>query len=163
MVAAKQWHLHQLDVNNVFLHGYLDEDIYMLPPEGYTKVSPGQCIDDILLTGTSEDAIISVKTYFHDLFTIKDLGVARYFLGIEIARSDAGLFLSQRKYVLDIIKDSKLDNAPSVATPLTPDWQSYNVDSPVLHDPSVYRRLVGRLLYLDFTRPNLPYAVILHH
>ncbi|GKF23840.1 retrovirus-related pol polyprotein from transposon TNT 1-94, partial [Tanacetum coccineum] len=42
IATAKQWPLHQLDINNAFLHGYIDEEIYMLPPEGYTKASPGQ-------------------------------------------------------------------------------------------------------------------------
>ncbi|GAA0164926.1 transmembrane signal receptor [Lithospermum erythrorhizon] len=39
IVAAQQWNLHQMDINNAFLHGYLDEDIYMVPPEGYQKAS----------------------------------------------------------------------------------------------------------------------------
>ncbi|GKD06704.1 retrovirus-related pol polyprotein from transposon TNT 1-94 [Tanacetum coccineum] len=42
LATAKDWQLHQLDVNNAFLHGYLDEEIYMLPPEGYNKAKPGQ-------------------------------------------------------------------------------------------------------------------------
>ncbi|MGS7457344.1 hypothetical protein, partial [Mycobacterium tuberculosis] len=79
----------------------------------------------------------------------------------EIARSPAGIFMSQRKYVSDIVKDMKLEVAHRVAIPLQVDWQPYDPNSPLLDDPAVYRRLVGRLLYLNFSRPDLTYVV--HH
>jgi len=42
MATAKAWSLHQHDINNAFLHGYTDEEVYMVPPESYTKAKPGQ-------------------------------------------------------------------------------------------------------------------------
>jgi len=42
MATAKLWPLHQLDINNAFLHGYIDEEVYMTPPEGYSKAKPRQ-------------------------------------------------------------------------------------------------------------------------
>ncbi|GAA0154609.1 hypothetical protein LIER_12542 [Lithospermum erythrorhizon] len=117
--------------------------------------------DDILLAISSLEDIEEVKAYLPNKFTIKNIGEAKYFLGIQIARSEAGMYLTQTKYITDIIKDSKLQHCTAVATPLQVDWQAYDPNSPLMEDPSQYRRLVGRLLYLDFFRPDLTHAV--HH
>ncbi|KAL2246506.1 UNVERIFIED_CONTAM: Retrovirus-related Pol polyprotein from transposon RE2 [Sesamum indicum] len=168
LAAAKGWILHQLDVNNTFLHGYLDEDIYMVPPAGYNVesglVSHGLIsllvyVDNILLVGTDIAELQKVKNYLHRLFTIKDIGQARYFLGLEIARSSDGIFLAQTKYILDILADTGLQEAKSVSTPLPPGLKlNSEVGSPLPTSDS-YRRLIGRLLYLSFTRPNISYPM----
>ncbi|KAL2233050.1 UNVERIFIED_CONTAM: Retrovirus-related Pol polyprotein from transposon RE2 [Sesamum indicum] len=160
IVAARAWPIQQLDINNAFLHGYIEENIYMLPPEGYTIPSNMVCklqcslyglkqasrqwnaeftlkltsygftqsvswlysfVDDILITGPSIAEIAQVKHYLHRLFTIKDLGDARYFLGLEIARSSSGLYIAQTKYILDIMKDTGLLQAKSASTPFPSD------------------------------------------
>ena len=84
----------------------------------------------------------------HTAFTIKDPGLACYFLGIEIARSSQGTFLNQRKYILDILKDAGMTGAKPTSFPL-PKGLYLSLDSgDLLIDPSPYRRLIGRLLYL---------------
>ncbi|KAL2237746.1 UNVERIFIED_CONTAM: Retrovirus-related Pol polyprotein from transposon RE1 [Sesamum indicum] len=145
IIASRDWPLEQLDINNAFLHGYLEEDIYMIPPDGYSvdsglasrqwnveftnklkaydflQSAHDHClfiketasgpmallvyVDDILITGPSVFDIQQVKQHLHEIFTIKDIGTARYFLGSEIARSSSRLFVAQNKYVMDIIRD----------------------------------------------------------
>ncbi|GKA83436.1 retrovirus-related pol polyprotein from transposon TNT 1-94 [Tanacetum coccineum] len=153
------WPLHQLEINNAFLHGYIDEEIYMTPPEGYTKAQPGQVcklnrslyrlkqasmqwnqeltkfliaegyqqskhdyslfvkskgesfsavlvyVDDVLIIGNSSHEIQHLKQALDAKFTIKDLGLAKYFLRVEILMCRCvGLFnsamidLSRRAY-----------------------------------------------------------------
>ncbi|GAA0154450.1 transmembrane signal receptor [Lithospermum erythrorhizon] len=139
-----------ISINNAFLHGYLDEDIYMKLFEGYDKVvSPS--VYDILLTGSSETHMDQVKDFLHEKFTIKDIRVEKYLLGLEIMRSEQGMFISQRKYITDIIKDLKMEDAKIVLTPLAAHCNSNDPYSPTLANPSPYRKLVGRLLYLNFT------------
>ncbi|GJX27564.1 retrovirus-related pol polyprotein from transposon TNT 1-94 [Tanacetum coccineum] len=101
LATAKQCPLHQLDVNNAFVHGHIDEEIYMLPPQGYNKAAAGQVcklnrkkhdtftaslvyVDDVLITSNSEAEIINLKQALDKKFTIKDLRLAKYFVGIEL-------------------------------------------------------------------------------
>ncbi|KAL2226638.1 UNVERIFIED_CONTAM: Retrovirus-related Pol polyprotein from transposon RE1 [Sesamum indicum] len=116
-------------------------------------------VDDILLTGSSPAALQSVKDYLHRLFTIKNLGAAKYFLGLELARSQHGILVSQYKYLQDILSDAFMVNAKPAPTPLPIGLKLVLDDGCLLADPGRFRRLVGRLLYLGFTRPDISFAV----
>ncbi|KAL0368159.1 UNVERIFIED_CONTAM: Retrovirus-related Pol polyprotein from transposon RE2 [Sesamum calycinum] len=147
IAAAHSWPVHQLDINNAFLHGFLDEEVYMTPPDGYSA-PPGQ-----------EDLISEIKQYLDALFTIKDLGYAKYFLGLEIARSTKGMSITQHKYAMDIITDSGMVSATSVSMPLPLGLKLSATSGNFLKEPDKFRRLIGRLLYLGFTRPDLSFAL----
>ncbi|KAL0426175.1 UNVERIFIED_CONTAM: Retrovirus-related Pol polyprotein from transposon RE2 [Sesamum radiatum] len=115
-------------------------------------------VDDILLAGSSTDMITEVKVFLDKLFTIKDLGTAKYFLGLEIARSSQGIIVTQAKYTKDIVLDVGLDHARSTTTPLPPGIK-FSCDAGArLNSPESYRRLVGRLLYLNFTWPDISHT-----
>ncbi|XP_020555065.1 uncharacterized protein LOC110013263 [Sesamum indicum] len=116
-------------------------------------------VDDILITGPLLAAFRGVKDYLHTLFTIKDIGDARYFLGMEIARCSDGLYVSRTKYTIDIIRDAGLCQAKSASTPLPQGLRLHSTLDDPLPNRDSYRRLVGRLLYLAFTRPNISHPV----
>lgn len=80
-------------------------------------------VDDLLITGTSEKKILQLKEFLHNAFIIKDMGAAKYFLGIEMARSEKGMLLSQTKYISDLIKEVRFEDANTVKTPLPPGFQ----------------------------------------
>ncbi|CAM8901857.1 unnamed protein product [Rhodiola kirilowii] len=215
VAAARHWPLYQLDVNNAFLHGALDEDVYMkLPPGFYSqarhdgKVCKLQrslyglkqasrqwfarfsdslvefgfvqslndyslftlslsgeflvllvYVDDVVITGTSSSLIDNVKQFIHDKFRIKDLGLLKYFLGLEVARSTEGIFLNQRKYALDILSDYNFLDCKPIKTPMESKHNLGISSAPLLPDAAVYRRLIGRLIYLTITRPDLAFPV----
>ncbi|KAL0322509.1 UNVERIFIED_CONTAM: Retrovirus-related Pol polyprotein from transposon RE2 [Sesamum angustifolium] len=115
-------------------------------------------VDDILVTAPNMALIQAVKDYLHSLFTIKDLG-HRFFLVLEIARNSDGLYVAQTKYVQDIVTDIGLLNAKSTSTPFPQGLKLSANCGTLLPDPGKYRRLVGRLLYLGFTRPDISYSV----
>ncbi|XP_021979306.1 uncharacterized mitochondrial protein AtMg00810-like [Helianthus annuus] len=92
-------------------------------------------------------------------FSIKDLGNLKYFLGIEVARTDDGVVLSQHKYSMDILSDcGQLGCRPS-AFPMEQNLKFYHCPESHKTDASLYRRLIGRLLYLQAMRPDIAYSV----
>uniref|UniRef100_A0A2N9FTT4 Reverse transcriptase Ty1/copia-type domain-containing protein n=1 Tax=Fagus sylvatica TaxID=28930 RepID=A0A2N9FTT4_FAGSY len=163
IAAAKGWSLTQLDVNNAFLHGELDEEVYMSLPLGYkgdSKLPHQVCkltkslyglkqasrqwfskfsstllhhgftqskcdyslftktagstfiallvyVDDILIASNAPAAVTKLTAFLDAKFKLKDLGNAKYFLGLELARSHQGISLCQRKYTLDILEDAE--------------------------------------------------------
>jgi Reverse transcriptase (RNA-dependent DNA polymerase) len=95
-------------------------------------------VDDIIITWNNEKKIKNVKDYLKNKFDIKDLKKLKYFLGIEIAYSKGkDLFLSQRKYVLDLLKETgKLDAKPA-NTPMKPNKKLYLEEGELLKDRTI--------------------------
>jgi hypothetical protein len=116
-------------------------------------------VDDVVLAGTHLEEISAVKHYLHKFFRIKDLGPLKYFLGIEVARSKIGILLNQRKYCLELIAEHGLTGCKPTSTPIDPSTKLLIDDGELHSDPTLYRRLIGRLLYLTNTRPNLSFIV----
>lgn len=116
-------------------------------------------MDDVLVTGNSPTEIQLLKDSLHAAFTIKDLGLARYFLGMELYRDDSGVYLSQREYIRDILTDCQMENARVANFPLPTELKLRLDEGELLNDVERYRRLIGRLLYLSLTRPDLSYSV----
>ncbi|CAA7062673.1 unnamed protein product [Microthlaspi erraticum] len=168
VAAAKKWELHQMDVHNAFLHGDLEEEVYMKPPPGFKTDDPtlGSSelyvlvyVDDLIIGGNDPAAIAEFQAYLSTCFHMKDLGKLKYFLGIEVARNPEGIFLCQRKYTLDIITETGMLGSKQATFPMEQQQKLALAEGPLLGDPERYRRLVGRLIYLAATRPDLTYPV----
>ncbi|XP_022883675.1 uncharacterized protein LOC111400496 [Olea europaea var. sylvestris] len=102
--------------------------------------------------------ISSLKSFLHAQFHTKDLGVLKYFLGIEVTRNKKGIFLSQRKYVFDLLIETRKLGAKPSSAPILPNLQ-LTKDGDLFEDLEKYRRLVGKLNYLTVTRPDIAYSM----
>ncbi|KAF5799967.1 putative RNA-directed DNA polymerase [Helianthus annuus] len=119
-------------------------------------------VDDIVVTGNSVDKINQVKHVLNETFKIKDLGVLKYFLGIEVLYDKNDICLSQRKYCLELLSEFGYLGCKPVSTPIE---QSYLVsskldkDQKLLKNVSGFQKLIGKLIYLSLTRPDISYTV----
>lgn len=111
-------------------------------------------VDDLILTGNDPTMMSKFKVYLSKCFKIKDLGRAKYFLGIEIARGAEGMFLSQRKYALDIVAEAGLLGCKPVSTPMEQNHKLLSNAGPYYKNPARFRQFVGKLVYLSITRPE---------
>lgn len=117
-------------------------------------------VNDILIASNSVKAESDVKEFLRSEFKLKDLGKVKYFLGLEIARSPEGISICQRKYALDLLEEQGLLEAKPVSTPIDYNHKlAKSKDEDKLTDPTSYRQLVGKLLYLTFSRPDITYAM----
>lgn len=202
-----------MDVHNAFLHGDLQEEVYMKPPPGFRTDDPSlvcklkkslyglkqspRCwfaklrnallgygfiqsksnysmfylrknsvdlyvlvyVDNLVIAGNDSLTITRFKAYLSECFRMKDLGVLKYFLGIEVARNPEGIFLSQRKYTLDILNEVGLLGSKPASFPMEQQHNLAKATWPLLEDPERYRHLIGRLIYLLTTRPDLTYSI----
>ena len=85
---------------------------------------------------------------------MKQLGDLKYFLGIEFARSKHGIFLSQRKYVLDLLAETGMLGCKPIDTPIEQNHKNFHCVDANSADRGRYQRLVEKLIYLSHTRPE---------
>ncbi|RVW52356.1 Retrovirus-related Pol polyprotein from transposon RE2 [Vitis vinifera] len=116
-------------------------------------------VDDIILIGDHEEKIDLLKKLLTKEFEIKDLGNLKYFLGMEIARSKKGIAVSQRKYVLDLLNETRMLGCKPAETPMDTTVKLEESDGSAPVDKGRYQRLVRKLIYLSHTRPDIGFSV----
>jgi hypothetical protein len=214
MAATKGWSLHQMDVSNAFLHGDLQEEMYMEQPPAYVdqthpnlvcrlkkvlyslKQAPkawsnkiGQYlvtsgfqtsnadfslyvkkkdrgivviviyVDDLIITRDSDVDIFDLKNLLKQKFEMKNLEKLRYFLGIEVIQSPKGIWLLQRQYAFNKLSKYGMTSCKPISIPLEQNVKLSADEGDLVEDTTMYRRIVGSLIYMTITRPYLSYAV----
>lgn len=117
-------------------------------------------VDDIIIASNTDADVDQLKVHLSHAFKLWVLGPLKYFLGLEIARSSRGISVCQRKYTLSLLEDAGLLACKPSSIPMDPNAKlCLDSKEPLLDDPAAYRRLVGRLMYLTITRPDITFAV----
>jgi Reverse transcriptase (RNA-dependent DNA polymerase) len=118
-------------------------------------------VDDMIITGDDLDEIKRLEERLAGEFEMKNLGGLKFFLGIEVTRSKQGIILSQRKYILDLLTEVGMLECKPVETPVAINEKLGEFEDQVPTNKERYQRLVGKLIYLSHTRPDIAYAVTL--
>jgi hypothetical protein len=116
-------------------------------------------VDDLLITSCSTSAIVAVKRILHDRFLMMDMGPLHFFLGLEISQDASGIKLSQAKYARDLLERFHMTDYKSALTPFLSGVKLEDGGETPLVESTLYRKLVGSLLYLTHSRPDLSYEV----
>ena len=115
-------------------------------------------VDDIFLT-CEDKSIIECKKRLAAEFEMKDLGMMHYFLGLEVWQHSDEIFLNQGKYTVEILKRFGMLDGKSMTTPMTTSLKLLNDDTSEAVDVTLYRHIIGSLMYLTNTRPNICFVV----
>jgi len=216
LAAQSAWDVFQLDVKSAFLHGDLQEEIYVQQPAGFiqkgretqvyrlqkalyglkqaprawyskietyfakekfnrcssehtlfTKTSQGNIlivslyVDDLLFTGNNKYMCEEFKSSMKMEFDMTDLGKMKYFLGIEVVQSNAGIFICQRRYAREILARFNMTENNSVRNPIVPGTILSRDEEGTPVDAIKFKQVIGSLMYLTVTRPDLMYGVSL--
>lgn len=118
-------------------------------------------VDDLLFLGSNEEIVNNFKKEMKEEFEMTDLGLLRYFLGIEVQQLEHGIFISQSKYATNILKRFQMETCKSTPTPVAMGIKLRKEDWTKSVNPTLYKSIAGSLMYLTATRPDIVYAVSL--
>lgn len=215
LAAQKGWNVYQLDVKSAFLHGDLNEVVYVDQPQGYVKKGDElkvyklkkalyglkqaprawysriesyffkqgfeRCphehtlfvkqseggniliislyVDDLIFTGNNENMFEEFKKSMEKEFDMSDLGKMRYFLGVEVVQNENGIYLSQKKYAKEVLDRFGMRESNPSKNPIVPGCKLTKDENGVKVDETEYKQVVGCLMYLAATRPDLMYVI----
>ncbi|GJZ91070.1 putative RNA-directed DNA polymerase [Tanacetum coccineum] len=142
VAVKKEWVINQLDVNNAFLHGDLNEEVYMKLPQGFAKENDTRVYYSLFIF-KKDACFVAALIYVDDVIMV----------------GNDGLVLSQRKYIQDILEDCGFQGCKPSPFPFELNLILDKRDTEPKVDVGRYRRLVGRLLYLQATKPDNAYFV----
>ncbi|GJR65483.1 retrovirus-related pol polyprotein from transposon TNT 1-94 [Tanacetum coccineum] len=188
-VAHKNMTIYQMDVKTTFLNGELKEEVYVSQPEGFAdqdnpshvyKLKKDLYVDPTLFTRQAGNDLLLVQIYVDDIifastntamcnefanqmttkFKMSMMGQMSLFLGLQISQSPRDIFINKSKYVSEIVKKYGLYTTDSVDTPLV---EKSKVDEDLQGkqiDATLYHGMIGSLMYLTSSRPDLIYEYL---
>nr|GEY14079.1 hypothetical protein [Tanacetum cinerariifolium] len=187
--AHKNMVVYQMDVKTAFLNGNLWEEVYVSQPDGFVdpdnpnhvyklkkalyalKQAPRAWYDmlsSFLLSHDfskgSVDPTLLIRRNDNDLllFKMSMMGKISFFLGLQISQNPRGIFINQSKYALESLKKYGFESCDPVDTPMVEKSKMDEDREGKAVDPSHYRGMIGTLLYLTASRPDLQFAICMY-
>ncbi|GJV78533.1 putative ribonuclease H-like domain-containing protein [Tanacetum coccineum] len=174
--------VYQMDVKSAFLYGTIKEEVYVTQPLGFkdpdhpdkvykvVKALYGlhqaprtwryfAYVDDIIFGSTNKELCTAFEKLMKDKFQMSSIGELTFFLGLQVTQKEDGIFISQDKYVAEILKKFNYTDVKSASTPV-------DLEKPLVKDGDaddvdvhLYRSMIGSLMYLTASRPDIMFAV----
>ncbi|XP_040999433.1 uncharacterized mitochondrial protein AtMg00810-like [Juglans microcarpa x Juglans regia] len=116
-------------------------------------------VDDMIITSSSSSDVKRLIVSLGQAFPVTDLGPLPYFLGLELDYLSDGLFISQRKYISDLLKKANMLGSKPISSPMSTSTKLSKFDAPTFENATLFRSIVGSLQYLSLTRPDVSFAV----
>nr|GEV72100.1 retrovirus-related Pol polyprotein from transposon TNT 1-94 [Tanacetum cinerariifolium] len=167
----------KMDVKSAFLYGRIEEEVYMCQPPrfedldypnkvykvkkalyGLHQAPRALYVDDIIFDSTKKELCNEFKKLMHDKFQMSLMGELTFFLGLQVKQKLDVIFISQDKYVNEILRKFKYANVKPASTP-TDKEKAFLKDSDGDDvDVHLYRSMIGSLMYLTLSRPDIMFA-----
>ncbi|GJX64210.1 putative ribonuclease H-like domain-containing protein [Tanacetum coccineum] len=158
--SFKDFVVYQMDVKSSFLYGKIKEEVYA--PRAWVKgdiLLVQVYVDDIIFGSTRKEMYIEFEKMMHKKFQMSSMGELTFFLGLQVTQKDDGIFINHDKYVDEILKKFGFSTLKTTSTPmetskpLIKDTEAEDVD---VH---LYRSMIGSLMYLTASRPDIMFVV----
>ena len=161
--APRAWYgrIDNYFCNKGFKRSENDATLYVKKLLGDGSLIVSLYVDDLLVTSNNQLEVQNFMEEMKNQFEMSGLGEMNYFLGLEVSQSKDGIFLNQEKYAHEVLKKYRMGNCKSAPTPLVQNMKLSKEDGAEKIDASLYRSLIGSLLYLTASRPDLMYSASL--
>nr|GEW31171.1 hypothetical protein [Tanacetum cinerariifolium] len=139
-----QFSLHKMDVKSAFLYDTIEDEVY---------------VDDIIFGSTKNSLCDEFEALMHKRFQMSYMGELTFFLGLQVKQSEKGIFISQDKYVAEILKKFDFSSVRTASTPIETQKPLVKDEEAADVDVYLYRSMIGSLMYLKASRPDIIFAV----
>ncbi|GKC27960.1 putative ribonuclease H-like domain-containing protein [Tanacetum coccineum] len=183
--SFKDFVVYQMDVKSAFLYGKIEEEVYVCQPPGFEDpefpnrvYKRGQIdktlfikrvkgdillvqvyVDDIIFGSTKKELCTEFEKLMHKKFQMSSMGELTFFLRLQVTQKDDGIFISQDKYVDEILKKFGFSTVNTASTPMETSKPLIKDENPEDVDVHLYRSMIGSLMYLTSSRSNIIFVV----
>ncbi|KAL5554046.1 hypothetical protein UlMin_041447 [Ulmus minor] len=116
-------------------------------------------VDNIIITGNDPNSLQKFVNKLPSLFALKDMGDLHNFLGIEVTRNETGVYLTQTRYIEELLQKTEMLNTRPCPTPAVVGNKLIGLDGELMTNPTHYRSIIGALQYLTHTRPDIAFII----
>nr|GEU62398.1 copia protein [Tanacetum cinerariifolium] len=169
--SFKDFVVYQMDVKSAFIYGKIEEEVYVCQPSRFEdpnfhdKVHKDDIllvqvyIDDIIFGSTKKELCNAFEKMMHEKFQMSSMGELTFFLGLQVKQKQDGIFISQDKYVAEILKKYGFLKVKNASTPMETQKPLLKDEDGEEVDVHMYRSLIGSLMYLTSSRPDIMFVV----